>query len=72
MDIKEIRQKGFELFQNTGRMPNKLFINRESLDELIASKDANNYFYTTEDKKTYFDDLEIIIDDSIENFEVGV
>lgn len=70
MNVKDIRKKGFEFFNSSGRMPKELIINRQYLNELINSKDANNYFYKTENKKTYFDDLEIIIDNSIEGFEV--
>lgn len=68
MDIKEIRQKGFEFFENNGRMPVKLIINRKDFGVLVSSKDANKYLKGTKDK-TYFDDLEVIINNSIEGFE---
>jgi len=68
--IKEVREKGFEFFENNGRFPTKLLINRKDFGELVASKDANIHLRGTKDK-TYFDDLEVIIDNRIQEFEVS-
>jgi hypothetical protein len=69
MDIKEVRQKGFEFFNSNGRMPCELLININCLNELLARKDAKIHFKLTKEE-TYFDDLLVIVDSSIEKFEI--
>lgn len=67
MNVKEIRQKGFELFNRTGRMPSELHIGKDNLSKLLAKKDANVQLTP---EQCYYDDLLVVVDNSIKEFEV--
>lgn len=65
--LKLIRTKGYDVFCKTGRLPTKIIMNNNDFANITYySKDVRK----CNDGKTYFEDLEIIIDTDIKELEM--